>query len=98
MRMEEVKSGEEPLMKRDLFGGAIELHLPSRFMDISDFRPIPDHQEVRSLLISSLKFAVELSRSVKHEHPKLSLQVFADGGEDQSIILEIVVCLSYKKR
>eukprot|EP00197_Chlamydomonas_leiostraca_P012914 CAMPEP_0202864604 /NCGR_PEP_ID=MMETSP1391-20130828/4776_1 /ASSEMBLY_ACC=CAM_ASM_000867 /TAXON_ID=1034604 /ORGANISM="Chlamydomonas leiostraca, Strain SAG 11-49" /LENGTH=189 /DNA_ID=CAMNT_0049544361 /DNA_START=94 /DNA_END=660 /DNA_ORIENTATION=- len=36
----------EALVKRELYGGAIELHIPARFVDISDFRPVPDHQEV----------------------------------------------------
>lgn len=30
-----------------LFGGAMEMELPMRFHDISKFRPVPDHQEVR---------------------------------------------------
>lgn len=30
-----------------LFGGAMELELPLRFTDISKYRPVPDHQEVR---------------------------------------------------
>lgn len=33
---------------RKLFGGAIEASIPSRFIDVSDFRPVPDHQEVFS--------------------------------------------------
>jgi hypothetical protein len=31
----------------DLFGGAITAQFPQRFGDISDVRPVPDHQEVR---------------------------------------------------
>ncbi len=30
----------------DLFGGAISADIPSSFVDASDFRPIPSHQEV----------------------------------------------------
>lgn len=33
----------------ELFGGAITARLPIRFGDISDVRPVPDHQEVRTL-------------------------------------------------
>eukprot|EP00951_Prasinocladus_malaysianus_P005214 scaffold37076_cov34-Prasinocladus_malaysianus.AAC.1 len=29
-----------------LFGGAMQMELPLRFNDISNFRPVPDHQEV----------------------------------------------------
>ncbi len=37
----------DTLVVHKLFGGAIELSFPERFVDVSDFRPIPDHQEVR---------------------------------------------------
>jgi hypothetical protein len=30
----------------ELFGGAITANFPQRFGDISDVRPVPDHQEV----------------------------------------------------
>lgn len=39
---------EDAIEPRELFGGAIGMCLPTRFVDISDFRPIPDHQEVFS--------------------------------------------------
>ena len=31
---------------RKFYGGAIHGHLPATFTDISDYRPVPDHQEV----------------------------------------------------
>ena len=31
---------------RELFGGAITVDLPTRLVDVSDFRPVPDNQEV----------------------------------------------------
>lgn len=37
----------DTLESRDLFGGAVKLSLPSRLVDVSDFRPVPDNQEVR---------------------------------------------------
>lgn len=37
---------EEPIEIRELFGGAVELSFPPRMIDVSDFRPIPDNQEV----------------------------------------------------
>ena len=40
--------GEDIMDNRKLFGGAIEAQIPSRFIDVSDFRPVPDHQEVFS--------------------------------------------------
>ena len=37
------------LETRRLFGGAIEIALPRRFLDVSEFRQVPDHQEVFTL-------------------------------------------------
>ena len=42
-------SKDDSLQQRELYGGAMSIALPQRFVDISDFRPIPDHQEVREL-------------------------------------------------
>ena len=36
----------EPTGRRELFGGAITVDLPTRMVDVSDFRPVPDNQEV----------------------------------------------------
>jgi len=33
---------------RHLFGGAMALAAPDRLVDVSAFRPVPDHQEERS--------------------------------------------------
>jgi hypothetical protein len=43
---------DEQLITRALFGGAIEMSLPQRFVDVSDYRPVPDHQEVHLSLAS----------------------------------------------
>lgn len=37
---------DDTLVPRPLFGGAARMAFPARFVDISDFRPIPDNQEV----------------------------------------------------
>ena len=37
---------DDTLVERPLYGGAAHLAFPQRFVDISDFRPVPDHQEV----------------------------------------------------
>lgn len=39
---------DDTLVPRPLYGGAAQLSFPQRFADISDFRPVPDHQEVGS--------------------------------------------------
>lgn len=36
----------EELVQRQLFGGAFDMSMPARFADISNFRPVPDNQEV----------------------------------------------------
>lgn len=36
----------DPTTKRELFGGAITCEFPTRLVDVSDFRPVPDNQEV----------------------------------------------------
>ncbi len=43
---------DEQMITRALFGGAIEMNLPQRFVDVSDYRPVPDHQEVHSSVAS----------------------------------------------
>ena len=43
---------DEQLLTRALYGGAIELDIPQRFQDVSDFRPVPDHQEVQQLVFA----------------------------------------------
>jgi hypothetical protein len=37
----------EDLRKVELYGGAAEVALPQRFVDVSTIRPVPDNQEVR---------------------------------------------------
>jgi Ran-interacting Mog1 protein len=36
----------ETATSRSLFGGAFEVQLPARFVDIADFREVPDNQTV----------------------------------------------------
>lgn len=37
---------DNSLHAKALFGGAISIMLPTRLADVSDFRPVPDNQEV----------------------------------------------------
>ena len=83
----------EPLQLRPLFGGAAQIALPQRFADISDFRPIPDNQEVRQGRgwwrgAGSLRSG---PRAPRWRTCPARLQVFADASLDQSLIVEIVV-------
>lgn len=43
-----------------LFGGAMECELPERFLDVSDFRPVPDHQEVWAEASTDQSIIVEI--------------------------------------
>jgi hypothetical protein len=52
------------LTTRDLFGGAIVMDIPTTYTDISDFRPIPDNQEVFSDGQTDQSLIVEL---LEHE-------------------------------
>lgn len=33
-------------ISQPLFGGMASMTIPTRMQDVSDFRPVPDHQEV----------------------------------------------------
>jgi Ran-interacting Mog1 protein len=55
----------EALDRRDLFGGMASIACPARLQDISNVRPVPDHQEV-----------------------------LTDAALDQSLIIEVLVCVN----
>ena len=57
-------SADEALVPRQLYGGAAQLAFPQRFVDLSDFRPIPDHQEVFSDAALDQSLVVEV---VEHQ-------------------------------
>lgn len=40
------QSEDEQLTKRNLYGGAMAISIPSKWRDVSDVRQVPDHQEV----------------------------------------------------
>lgn len=79
---------EDVIAPRELFGGAVELSFPSRFVDISDFRTVPDNQEVythQETLRPLYKTSVLQVSSMR------DVQVFTDASADQSLIVEFVV-------
>jgi hypothetical protein len=43
---ETIREMEDPIRPHKLFGGAIDLAFPDRFVDVSEFRSVPDNQEV----------------------------------------------------
>ncbi len=54
-------SQPEPLEQRPLFGGAMQISLPARMLDVSDFRPVPDHQEASTTRVIQSTRAVDRS-------------------------------------
>jgi Ran-interacting Mog1 protein len=90
-------ASKQHLVRRQLFGGAIELTCPQEMLDISDFRPVPDHQEVllthdvaEAMVLAEVTIFAKLA-CVLTEHDAVPMQVFADGANDQSLVVEILV-------
>jgi hypothetical protein len=50
---------------RELYGGAMRIMLCSRFQDLSDFRLIPDHQEVFSDANTDQSVIVEINEMLQ---------------------------------
>ena len=87
--MTHLQSAQEELAARNLFGGALVMGMPGRFVDVSDFRPVPDNQEVlyfRRYQSLNSSAACHLRRC-----SPLALQVFTDASVDQSFITEVLV-------
>ena len=50
-----LSSARQVFLERPLYGGALSCSFPGYFLDASDFRPVPDNQEVcESLLTLSI--------------------------------------------
>lgn len=65
--------------QRELFGGAMRISLPSRFMDVSDVRPVPDHQEVFADVDTDSSVIVEVLEL--HEAENVAQYYFHDMAE-----------------
>jgi hypothetical protein len=76
-------------MEIPLFGGAITIpRLPSRFLDLSDHRQIPDHQEVYSDPVSDQSIIIEINQYVEDSNPRIFWDDLADANECQDSNLE----------
>ena len=66
-------------MKRELFGGALEMSVPPRFYDISQLRQVPDTQEVFADGNTDQSFIIEIL-SYTHEvtDDKIAEYMFTD--------------------
>ena len=58
--MRRVKSSTNKYPVKELYGGAMSVAVPKRFRDVSDFRPVPDSQEVFTCLDTSETLIVEI--------------------------------------
>ncbi|KAN0012410.1 hypothetical protein ACTFIU_007711 [Dictyostelium citrinum] len=56
----------ETFEKRQLYGGAIEIDIPKRFIDVTSYRHIPDHQELFSDEKSDQSVIIELNEIQDH--------------------------------
>ncbi|KAM9958144.1 hypothetical protein ACTFIW_013124 [Dictyostelium discoideum] len=56
----------ETFEKRQLYGGAIEIDVPRRFIDVTSYRHIPDHQELFSDEKSDQSVIIELNEFQDH--------------------------------
>jgi hypothetical protein len=54
----------EELVPRDLYGGALTIALPARFVDVSQWRQVPDHQEVFADQDTDESFVIEINELV----------------------------------
>jgi len=81
----------EALVPRGLFGGAIMLSLPQRFVDVSDFRPVPDNQEACASAASGCYLAPQDGHSRYDLDWYVERQVYTDASVDQSLIVEVLV-------
>eukprot|EP01147_Barroeca_monosierra_P003524 gene3524-6142_t len=52
--------GDDSLVARQLFGGAMSIEIPRRFVDVSQFREVPDNQEVFADGSTDQSFIIEL--------------------------------------
>ena len=89
--MTDLPRDQEELVPRELFGGALALGIPARFVDVSNFRPVPDNQEVQ--ISSCERFIIRYQRS-KCSHllcSGLASQVFTYASVDQSFVVEVLV-------
>lgn len=61
VRILTLRGGEESAESiRDLYGGALKIMLPPGYDDVSDFRPVPDNQEVFADRFSNDSIIIEI--------------------------------------
>ncbi|EGG18397.1 Ran GTPase binding protein [Cavenderia fasciculata] len=72
--------------KKGLYGGAMEIEIPTRFIDVSQFRQVPDHQEVFVDETSDQSVIIELLERQSHIEDNKSASFHFDTISDESDI------------
>eukprot|EP01079_Euglenida_sp_SAG-EU17-18_P007691 gene7691-7161_t len=80
---EQRPDGRHRMTERALYGGAMRVTVDAAFVDASDFRQIPGHQEVPCATHDIANAGVRMAFHRKNE-------VFVDDRTDSSFIVEIV--------
>jgi hypothetical protein len=62
----------EEMFEQPLFGGMASIACPRRFEDVSNVRPVPDHQEVYTDAAADQSFIVEILVS---PHSRVTISV-----------------------
>ena len=57
----------EPTRRVELFGGAVSASFPTRYHDVSDFRPVPDNQEAWTDASADESVIVEIVERVERD-------------------------------
>ncbi|KAJ2873221.1 hypothetical protein FB639_004238 [Coemansia asiatica] len=65
----------------ELFGGAIHMDVPSSLVDVSQFREIPDHQEVYASKTSDQNLIVEILEPVEQKNHEALIYHFEQVAE-----------------
>jgi len=81
----------ESFAGRALFGGAIECALPTRFMDVSTVREVPDHQEVFADVKTDQSVIVELVNMAEASDDDAAAYHFRDLADDNDATHETTI-------
>eukprot|EP00960_Hanusia_phi_P059165 764090-Hanusia_phi.AAC.5 len=76
----------EAMEERELYGGAIRIHMPATFQDISAFRPVPDFQETFGHLLPAQSLPVPPDSISQFSN----CQVWVDRFAERSLIVELL--------
>jgi hypothetical protein len=59
---------------QQLYGGAIQCHLPHGLVDVSDLRQVPDTQEVFISKTTDVSYIFDVTQAVEPQEPQAAIQ------------------------